>query len=325
MFEFNIGKNDAGQRLDKFLTKAMPDMPMSMIYRLIRQKKIKLNRKRAEISAKLSEGDTVLVFAPPQFQNSDDKPKLLTTNIDPDVLYEDENILIINKPSGLLVHEGDTKEAGKITLIQIITDYLIRKGEYSPEKENSFAPALANRIDRNTQGLVLAAKNAAALRELEEIFRSREISKKYLCVVHGVPANNSFILENYLQKNENSKSVKVFGEKHPRDAKYAKTAVRVIEKGKSYALVEAELFTGRTHQIRAQLSFAGHALLGDGKYGINKCDRELGYSSQALCSYYVKFNNSTESLLGYLSGKEFSLDLEKIDFVRDFNNRLNNK
>lgn len=325
MFEFNIGKNDAGQRLDKFLSKAIPDMPMSMIYRLIRQKKIKLNRKRAEISTKLCEGDTVLVFAPPQFQNTEEKPPVLITNIYPDVIYEDENILIINKPSGLLVHEGDTKEAGKITLIQIVTDYLIRKGEYFPEKENSFAPALANRIDRNTQGFVLAAKNAAALRELEEIFRTREISKKYLCVVHGVPEKNSFILENYLKKDDKTKMVKVYGEKHPKDAKFAKTAVKVIKKGKSYSLVEAELFTGRTHQIRAQLSFAGHPLLGDGKYGINKADRELGYNSQALCSYYVKFENKPVGVLDYLSGKEFSLDHDKIDFVRDFENRLKNK
>lgn len=325
MFEFKIGKNDADQRLDKFLSKAMPDMPMSMIYRLIRQKKIKLNRKRTEISARLNEGDTVLVFAPPHFQNAEEKAPVLTTNIDPDVVYEDENILIINKPSGLLVHEGDVGETGKITLIRIVTDYLIRKGEYSPESENSFAPALANRIDRNTQGLVLAAKNAPALRELEDIFRAREITKKYLCVVHGAPVKNFFILENYLLKNEKTKTVSVYREKHPMQAKYAKTAIKVLRKGKSYSLVEAELFTGRTHQIRAQLANAGHALLGDGKYGVNKADRELGYSSQALCSYYVKFENKPDGVLAYLSGKEFSLDLDKIDFVRDFENRLKAK
>ena len=325
MFEFNIGKNDAGQRLDKFLTKAMPGMPMPMIYRLIRQKKIKLNRKRAEISAILNEGDTVLVFAAPHFAEKEKEAPDLTVTVDPDILYEDENILIINKPSGLLVHEGDSNEAGKLTLVRMMRDYLIRKGEFDPQTENSFSPALANRIDRNTAGLVLAAKNAAALRELEEIFRDRKIKKKYLCVVHGVPAKKICFLENFLFKDEKEKTVRVYGEKHPRGAKYAKTGCKVLCEGKSYTLVEAELFTGRTHQIRAQLSYAGHPLLGDGKYGKNKDDRALGYSSQALCSYYVRFENGDEGLLGYLNGKEFCLETDKIDFAKDFYNRLKNK
>lgn len=325
MFEFNIGKNDAGQRLDKFLTKAMPAMPMPMMYRLIRQKKIKLNRKRAEISTMLSEGDIVLVFAPPHFAEKEKEAPALTVTADPDIVYEDENIILVNKPSGLLVHEGDTKEAGKITLVRMIQDYLIRKGEYEPEKENSFAPALANRIDRNTCGIVLAAKNAAALRELEDIFRDRKINKKYLCVVHGVPKKDVFSLENFLLKDEKTKNVKVYGEDHPKTAKYAKTGCKVLARGKSFTLIECELFTGRTHQIRAQLAHAGHPLLGDGKYGINKQDRALGYSSQALCSYYVRFENGDEGILSYLNGKEFTVEADSIDFVKDFNNRLKNK
>ena len=325
MFEFNIGKNDAGQRLDKFLTKAMPGMPIPMIYRLIRQKKIKLNRKRAEISAMLSEGDVVLVFAPPHFAEKDSEAPALTTCADPDIIYEDDNVMLINKPSGLLVHEGDEKDAGKVTLVRMMQDYLIRKGEYDPKKENSFAPALANRIDRNTAGIVLAAKNAAALRELEEIFRDRRIQKKYLCIVHGVPKKDVFFLENYLLKDEKSKNVRVFGEKHPIGAKYAKTGCRVVSRGTSYSLVEAELFTGRTHQIRAQLAHAGHPLLGDGKYGVNKTDRALGYSSQALCSSSVRFENESVGFLGYLNGKEFCIPSENIDFAKDFYNRLKKK
>ena len=325
MFEFNIGKNDAGQRLDKFLTKAMPAMPMPMMYRLIRQKKIKLNRKRAEISSMLSEGDVVLVFAPPHFAEKENDAPMLTVSVDPDIVYEDDNIMLVNKPSGLLVHEGDTKEAGKLTLVRMIQDYLIRKGEYEPEKENSFAPSLANRIDRNTCGIVLAAKNAAALRELEDIFRDRKINKKYLCVVHGSPKTDVFFLENYLLKDEKTKLVRVYGENHPKAAKYAKTGCRVVARGKNYSLIEAELFTGRTHQIRAQLAHAGHPLLGDGKYGINKGDRVLGYSSQALCSYYVRFENGGDGDLSYLNGKEFSIRPDSIDFVKDFNNRLKTK
>ena len=324
MFEFNIGKNDAGQRLDKFLTKAMPGMPMPMIYRLIRQKKIKLNRKRAENSTVLNEGDVVLVFAPPHFAEKEKEAPVLTVSADPEVIYEDENILILNKPSGLLVHEGDESEAGKPTLVRRMQDYLIRKGEYDPQRENSFAPALANRIDKNTSGIVLAAKNAAALRELEDIIRERRIVKKYLCIVHGMPDSKSFTLENYLLKDEKSKVVRVYGDKHPKDAKYAKTMCWVEYFGKKYSMIEAELFTGRTHQIRAQLAHAGHPLLGDGKYGKNKADRALGYTSQALCSYYVRFLKE-EGLLGYLFSKEFTIPMKQIDFVNDFHNRLKNK
>jgi len=322
MFEFSIAKNDAGQRLDKFLNKAMPGMPMPMIYRLIRQKKIKLNRKRAENATVLNEGDTVQVFAPPHFLEKELPAPILTSTVDPDVIYEDENILVMNKPSGLLVHEGDSDTKGEATLVRMMQDYLIRKGEYSPEKENSFAPSLVNRIDRNTSGLVLAAKNAEALRELEDIFRSRTIDKKYLCVVHGVPKKDSFIIENYLLKNEKTKTVSVYGEKHPKDAKYAKSGVLVKRRGINYSLLEVELFTGRTHQIRVHLSNEGHPLLGDGKYGVNKADRQLGYSSQALCSYYVKFSDAGSGVLGYLTGKEISIPINDIDFVKDFNSRL---
>lgn len=321
MLELRIGKNDSGQRLDKFLSKALSGMPFPMIYRLIRQKKIKLNRKRAEPSTLLSEGDTVLVFAPPRFTERSAGIAPVFPQSDPDVVYEDENVLILFKPEGMLVHEGDGEKPEGVTLIALVSGYLYRKGEYRPEEENSFAPALANRIDRNTSGLVLAAKNAAALRALDEAIRERRVTKKYLCVVHGRPTPSSGSYRGYLLKNEKTKTVAVFDSDPPGRAKEARTDYRVLSSGKRFSLVEAELFTGRTHQIRAQFSHAGHPLLGDGKYGETREDRKLGYRSQALCSFYLRFGNMPEPLAA-LSGREVSLPDEKIPFLADYRDRL---
>ena len=320
MFEYRIGKNDAGQRLDKFLSKAMPGMPVPMVYRLIRQKKIKLNRKRAENGTLLKEGDTVQVFAPPRFSNREEEAPFLTAP-EPVILYEDENILLLNKPSGLLVHEGDKTATGEVTLVRMLRDHLIRTGDYDPETENSFSPALANRIDRNTEGIVLAAKNAAALRALEELIRERKITKKYLCVLHGAPKENAGKLRNYLLKDEKAKTVTVFDAAHPKDAKLAETGYWVLSRGRRFSLVEAELFTGRTHQIRAQFAHIGCPLLGEGKYAKNAEDRALGYSSQALCSHYLRFEAET-GFLSYLCGREFNIPDDEIGFVRDFRERL---
>lgn len=320
MFEYHIGQNDAGQRLDKFLSKAMPGMPLPMIYRLIRQKKIKLNRKRAENGTLLSVGDAVQVFAPPHFFERDAEAPPLTAP-EPKILFEDENILLLIKPAGLLAHDGDTAASGEVTLVRMLRDHLIRTGEYDPAAENSFAPALGNRIDRNTEGIVLAAKNAAALRALEEIIRERKISKKYLCVLHGAPRQDTGRIRNYLLKDEKTKTVTVFDSAPPHGAKYAETGYRVLARGRRFSLVEAELFTGRTHQIRAQFAHLGCPLLGEGKYAKNAEDRRLGYSSQALCSYYLRFEAET-GLLSYLSGREFFIRDEEIAFVRDYRERL---
>ncbi len=323
MLELPIRKNDSGQRLDKFLSKALSGMPLPMIYRLIRQKKIKLNRKRTEPSAILAEGDTVLVFAPPRFTEKNAQTPPVFPQSDPDVLYEDENVLVLFKPEGMLVHEGDGEKPEGVTLISLVTGYLYRKGEYRPEEEQSFAPALANRIDRNTCGLVLAAKNAAALRALDQAIRERRITKKYLCVVHGVPAPASGSFRNYLLKDEKTKTVSVFDENPPKNAKEARTDYRVLSAGKRFSLAEAELYTGRTHQIRAQFAHAGYPLLGDGKYGKTQEDRKLGYRSQALCSYYLRFGDMPEPL-GDLKGKEIAVPEEKIPFLADYRGRLEN-
>ena len=186
MEKITVGANDAGQRLDKFLSKTFRNLPKSMMYKFIRTKKIKVNRKRADVGQMLADGDTVELFVPPEFLERAPSEALFK-NIRPafEVVYEDENLLICNKPVGMLSHSDSAGERN--TLIEHVKAYLWRKGEYNPEKENSFAPALCNRIDRNTSGLVLAAKNAEALRILNEKIKKRTIAKYYLCRVHGIP------------------------------------------------------------------------------------------------------------------------------------------
>ena len=319
MRELKIGKNDAGQRLDKFITKAL-DIPTSLLYKAIRLKKIKVNRKRAEISTKLSEGDVVQCFLAEEFFKKSDTPPTLS-NIIPklSIVYEDENILLVSKRPGVSVHEDD--DGGKNNLITHIQAYLFGKGEYSPEDEQSFAPALCNRIDRNTAGIVIAAKNAEALRVMNEKIKLREIDKFYLAAVHGTPKPKEALLTGYLLKDSKTNTVKVYDKNPPRDAKDIKTKYRVLSSKGELSLVEVELLTGRTHQIRAHMAHIGHSLLGDGKYGVNREDRQRGYKYQALCSYKLRFSFNTEresTLLDYLNGKEFTVPKEEIYFLSEF-------
>ena len=283
-----ITKNDAGQRLDKFLTKAFPNLPQSMLYRAIRLKRIKLNRKRAEISSRLCEGDQLDLYL------NDDLLAPGTVHYDflqagkkLDIVYEDQHILLLNKPEGLLCHEDDRTFGD--TLIGRIKRYLYEKGEYRPEDEQSFAPALANRIDRNTGGIVMAAKDAEALRILGQKIKDRELSKGYLCLVHGVPSPKEATVEAYLWKDAQKNRVYVYDTPKP-GAKSIITRYRVLEEKQGLALLDVDLLTGRTHQIRAHLAFSGHPLVGDGKYGKNAADKKLGFTHQALCSYRLRFD-----------------------------------
>lgn len=301
MREVNIGKNDAGQRLDKFLIKKFKNLPVSMMYKLIRKKKITVNRKRAKENQMLVEGDLILIFAPDDLFERSAENKI-RSNGAVCVVYEDENIIIVDKESGLLVH-SDAQES-EDTLIERITAYLINKGEYSPESENSFAPALCNRIDRNTQGLVIAAKNSAALREMNAIIRERLIEKMYLAAVHGVITPSEGEIRLLLEKDADENLVRVRSCAN-RNTKSAVTRYKTVavSRNKMFSLLEIDLITGRTHQIRASFAHIGHPLLGDGKYSVNKKDREMGYKSQALCAYSLKFSGCKKSeLLGYLDG-----------------------
>lgn len=311
-----ISENDAGQRLDKFLTKAFPNMPKPLMYKAIRTKNVKLNRKRCEISTRVCTGDQLDiylsddVFAPPA---PGTRLPFLKASSSLDVVYEDSQILIANKKPGLIVHSDD-KSFGD-TLIDRIQRHLYEAGEYNPATEQSFAPALVNRIDRNTGGLVLAAKTADALRLLNEKMKNREIEKYYLCLIHGTLAKKDGVLEGFLEKDEDKNKVFVHTSPVP-SGRTIRTKYRVLQEKNGFSLVEVELLTGRTHQIRAHFASIGHPLVGDGKYGTNMLNKYTGYKFQALYSYKVVFHFSPEESLFYLDQRSFSVD--NIWFLQDF-------
>ncbi|MBQ4071604.1 MAG: RluA family pseudouridine synthase [Clostridia bacterium] len=317
MRELIIKKNDAGQRLDKFITKAL-GLPTGLLYKAIRTKKIKVNRKRAENNTLLAEGDTVQCFLPEEFfEKRTDEGSYLRINPKLSVIYEDDNILLLNKRPGVSVHEDENGSTD--TLITHVLAYLYQKGEYLPDDEQSFTPALCNRIDRNTGGIVIAAKTAEALRVMNEKIKLREIDKFYLAAIHGIPKKAEDTLYGYLIKDEKNNIVRVYDRNPPRGAKNIITRYRVIAKNGDSALIEVELLTGRTHQIRAHMAHIGHPLVGDGKYGINKSDRARGYKYQALYSYKLRFSFKGEpTALEYLNGKEFSIPKDEIYFTKDF-------
>ncbi len=312
-----INRNDAGQRLDKFLSKAVRAMPKSLMYKGIRTKKIKVNRKRAEIGYILEEGDTVELFISEEFFSdnaSDNAFMKLTPKLD--IVYEDENIMLLDKRPGLIVHSDDEEDVN--TLISHVKAYLYRKGEYNPEDEQSFAPALCNRIDRNTGGIVIAAKNSEALRIMNEKIRNDELSKFYLAAVHGHMPKRADTLHGYLRKDQVNNIVDISTVKKP-GYKEIVTKYRVLDEKNGLSLIEVELVTGRTHQIRAHFSSIGHPLLGDGKYGVNRDDKKLGYKFQALYAFRLEFHFRTDSgALSYLNGKSFSIDKSKIWFLEEF-------
>lgn len=307
MRKFVINKNDAGQRVDKFITKAVPDLPQSMMYKSIRNKNIKLNRKRCEISTRLCEGDILELYIKDGFfSDTPAERDFLAAPADIDIVFEDENIMLINKKAGLVVHEDDTNT--RDTLINRIRHYLYDKGEYDPDDENSFAPSLCNRIDRNTSGIVIAAKNAEALRILNEKIKDRELEKRYLCITVGVPPKKHDTMTAYLKKNSTDNMVKISDKRLP-DYLTAVTEYTVLRTKGRLALLEILLHTGRTHQIRAHMAHIGCPLLGDGKYGINSVNREYKLKTQALCSYKLKFAFASDGgALEYLNGREFRIN-----------------
>ncbi len=304
-FEVTIGKNDSGQRVDKFLTKSYPNLPQSMLYKAIRKKDIKINGKRCEISTKLQQGDVISLFLKDEFLQKEERPEdFLKAPKKLSIVYEDENLLLLDKKPGLIVHPDENYHFD--SLIARVQHYLYDKGEYNPKAENAFAPALVNRIDRNTGGIVMAAKNAQALRVLNQKVKDREMHKYYLCVVCGHLKEKESTLTGYLEKNEAQN--RVYVSNRPKEgAKTIRTRYRVLEERQGFSLVEVELLTGRTHQIRAHFASIGHPLAGDGKYGKNAVNKSTGFPYQALYSYKLRFDFQTDGeLLQYLDGKEFT-------------------
>ena len=318
MKELTVGKNDAGQRLDRFVAKAVPLLPDSLLQKYIRLKRIKVNGKPSKRDLRLSAGDVLMLYINDEFFEAprEDNAWLKIAKPRLNILYEDENILLADKKPGVLCHSAGKWDYN--TLIANIQAYLAQKGEWQPKEEHSFSPALCNRIDRNTGGIVIAAKNAEALRILNEKIRDREIEKYYLCAVYGRPKPDNGQLKNELFKDAVKNQVYVKSKPEP-GSRSAVTEYQVLMTRAGLSLVECRLLTGRTHQIRVQMAYAGWPLLGDGKYGREQINRRFHEEGQALYSWRLCFDFSTDAcLLNYLRGKEFSVARENIDFVAKY-------
>lgn len=315
MKEITIGQNDAGQRLDRFLSKAVPLLPASLAQKYIRIKRIKCNGARAERDTRLKTGDVLQLYINDEFFDKPREDNAYLTVATPklNIVYEDAHILLVDKRPGLAVHPHDGAEYGR-TLIDHIQAYLYQKREWSPRGENSFVPALCNRIDRNTGGIVIAAKTAEALRVMNQKIKDRELDKRYLAIVEGTPRPPKGSLRGYLFKDAKKNRVFVTDTPQP-GSKTCQTNYVTLGSSRGLSLVECELITGRTHQIRAQFAHAGHPLLGDGKYG--KLDKRFDRNYQALYSYKLTFQFTTDAgELSYLNGRSFQV--EKVDFVEEY-------
>ncbi len=315
MKELTIGTNDAGQRLDRFLAKAVPLLPASLAQKYIRLKRIKRNGARAQRDTRLEAGDLLQLYINDEFFDTPREDNAYLTVAAPklNIVYEDENILLVDKRPGLAVHPHDGAEYGR-TLIDQIQAYLYQKHEWRPREENAFTPALCNRIDRNTGGIVIAAKTAEALRVMNQKIKDRELDKRYLAIVEGTPKPREGSLKGYLFKDAVKNRVFVTDTPKP-GAKTCQTNYQVLDSRNGLSLVECELITGRTHQIRAQFAHAGHPLLGDGKYG--KLDKRFDRTYQALYSYKLTFLFTTDAgSLSNLNGRSFQV--EKVDFVEEY-------
>ena len=284
MREFTIGKNDAGQRLDRFVAKNLPLLPPALLQKYIRLKRIKVNGKGSKRDVRLETGDILQLYINDEFF---DKPN-------------EENLFLMS------VHADETEKVN--TLINHIQAYLYQKREWNPKWENAFAPALCNRIDRNTGGIVIAAKNAETLRIINEKIRAHELEKSYLCITVGRPKQPEGKIEGFLLKNEAKKEVRFFHKPVP-GGKTAVTLYRTLESRGGLSLVECRLLTGRTHQIRVSMAEIGCPLLGDGKYGKGDVNRRYHETRQALYSYKLRFDFPTDAgLLNYLKGQEFTVE-----------------
>lgn len=306
MRKFVIQVNDADQRVDKFIQKAIPLLPKTLMYKSIRNKKIKVNNKRCEISQRLQVNDEVICFIAEEFFEDVKDQTFLKAPKALDVVYEDENIIIMNKAVGLLAH-SDSNE-GVDCLVNRMKHYLYAKQEYDYKNEQSFSPSLCHRIDRNTQGMVIGAKNAMALRSINEAIRNNEITKKYICIVEGhMPLKQETVIA-YHKKENQQVSISL---KEKEGYKQIITKYKVLEEKNNLSSVEIELVTGKSHQIRALMASLHHPLYGDTRYGAKK----QTYKYQALCAYDLEMNNLPEGL-SYLNHKKFKI--KDIDFLSLF-------
>ncbi len=298
MRSFTAGKNDDGVRLLRFCEKVCPTMPKSLMRKAFRNKRIKINGKKQNEDYRLVQGDLIELYINDEFfADENKKAGFVPVKYDNlNIIYEDNNIILVNKPFGLLCHSDNKNEPN---LIDMILAYLYDKKEYEPEKENSFTPALCNRIDQGTEGIVIAAKNYHALADINRVIRDNQLEKTYLCVTEKPVKDGKYTA--FLKRDKTAKKVTVT--KHQvADSKEIITVFNTINKKAGLNLVQCTLITGRTHQIRAHLAFLCSPIIGDRKYG----RPYKGLDSQLLCAYKLKFKNIENNLsVSYLSGKEF--------------------
>ena len=308
MREFTIGKNDAGQRLDRFAARNLPLLPPALLQKYILLKRIKVNGKGSKRDTRLCVGDILQLYINDEFFDKPTEENLFLSVFRPqlNLVYEDENLLLVDKRPGMVVHADETEKVN--TLINHIQAYLYQKKEWNPKWENAFVPALCNRIDRNTGGIVIAAKNAETLRIINEKIKNHELEKSYLCVTVGRPRPAEGRVEGFLRKDEAKKEVTFFDHPIP-GGKTAVTLYRTLESRGELSLVECRLLTGRTHQIRVSMAHLGCPLLGDGKYGRGDVNRRYGETRQALYSYKLRFAfSSPAGLLDYLQNRTFCVE-----------------
>jgi len=300
--EFTVSRKDDGRKLEKWLPTVAPGLNFGAVRKFLRLKRVRVNGKVAKEGTVLAAGDVVNAYINDEF--FDEKPRenklLAGFRVRMDVIYEDENIILVDKRPGLRVHPDEEEKVD--TLVTHVQAYLYQKGEYNG---TGFAPALCNRIDRFTGGIVIAAKNSEALHVMDMKIRSREVSKFYLCAAAGRLTPPEGELRGYLLKE--GKRVKVISQPAP-GAQEARTKYRTINSDAGASLVECELLTGRTHQIRAQFAAAGHPLIGDTQYGDPEINKKYPSNFQQLYSYRVVFDFATDAgLLNYLKGRSFQV------------------
>lgn len=302
MKRFTAGKNDAGVRLSRFVLGVTQGLPASLLYKSFRNKRIKVNGRRAVPQDRLQEGDVIELYINDEFFPEVPPAPKERRKRRLQVIYEDAHIAALYKPAHLLCHSDCT---GDESLVEQFQAYLQQKGEYDPQSEHHFAPAVCNRLDRGTEGLVLAAKDYASLRDMNAVIRGNLLQKEYLAVTCGAPpkGRHTAYLKHFEREN------KVVVREHPAPGyKQIITQVKVEAVAGPFALCRIGLITGRTHQIRAHLAFLGAPVLGDAKYGNKKMNRRTGLSTQVLCAVCVTFLDiPAENTLEYLSGRVFRL------------------
>ncbi|HEX3030124.1 MAG TPA: RluA family pseudouridine synthase [Clostridia bacterium] len=305
MRSITIDKKYSEKRIDKAIRGYFPDMPQSALFKAFRKKDIKVNGIRVKEDQIVLAGDKVDIFIADEI--IDGKPLEYEQRLNKGftVVFEDSNLLIVNKEQGIPVHPDRDQKTN--TLIDLVRSYLTMKGEYNPNDSSSFAPSLCHRLDRNTGGLIIIAKNNQALKDIIERLENNEIKKFYQCLVTGKMDKDSELLKAYLIKDENKSRVFISDQK-TRESLDILTRYKVLDYKNDISRLEVELLTGRTHQIRAHLAYTGHPIIGDGKYGTNAVNRSLGAKYQALWSYKLEFAFRSQGFLSYLKGRRFEVE-----------------